>query len=104
MAEGVQGFAHVVPERRLRIRDLLREAVVDVGDRRLEVVGRMPEAVSPPSAGSIAEDVPKLPQAISPARELVGHDLELAEARRRGEALILCLSRTVSGDASTRSK
>ena len=48
--------------------DSFRKAIVDVGDRRLEVVGRAPEAVSTPSVGDGAEDVPELPQAIPPAR------------------------------------
>jgi len=73
-----QRIAHMRPEGCLGILDPLRKDFVDAGDRHLEVVGRTREAVSTPSAGSIPEDVPELPQAIPPARELFRHDLELA--------------------------
>ena len=59
----------MTPQGCLGILDSLRETVIHVGDRRLEVVERAPEAVSTPSAGDGAEDVPELPQAIPPARK-----------------------------------
>jgi hypothetical protein len=45
-----QSLSHVPPEGGLGVLDSLRDAVVDVGDRRLQVVGRAPEAGSTPSA------------------------------------------------------
>jgi hypothetical protein len=68
----------MAPEGRLSILDSLQEAIIDASDRHLEVVGRAPEAVSTPSAGDGAEDVPELPQAIPPALTL------LRESRRSG--------------------
>jgi len=64
-----QRIPHTRPEGCLGIRDLRGEAIIDARESRLEVVGRAPEAVSAPSAGSIREDSAELPQTVPSARE-----------------------------------
>ena len=59
-----QSIAHVLPEGRLGVLNPLEEPIVSRVDGVLEVVGRASEAVSAPSAGSIAEDALELPQTI----------------------------------------
>ena len=66
MAEGVQRLAHMRPEGCLGVLNPFEEPIVSRVDGVLEVVGRASEAVSAPSARSIAEDAPELPQTIPP--------------------------------------